>query len=241
MAVAAFLLAPLASANTTTVQFTLTGSGNIVDNGVYVGPYTGQITGGSSVQIICDNYTTPVHVGLRWNAAQITFADPTFANDVKFNDNINSQTGQYNDLNVPKTDSKSQAAAIVLQDYEAAAWLAQQIQSDYNGITKSNQAVMDTNIGNLTYALLAVFDPSLTSPVSKSGGFDTAAQADYNAALQGKYIISEFSNVEFWTPDPTNASQEYITVTPTPESASFLLFGTGLLFIAGILRRKQLA
>jgi hypothetical protein len=208
-------------------QLTLTSAGNIVDANVYVGPYTAQIAGGNSIQIICDNYDTDVNVGDVWKASMETFADPTFVNDVKFNVNT--------DPNIPGGSTPTAAAMIVLQDYEAAAWLAQQMMSDYEAITPANQSAMDTQIGELDYALFAIF----STTAAHSPGFDAAASGFYTEALGGTYNVSQFSDVEFRTPDASTPFQEYITVAPEP--ATWLLFGTGLLLVLLLnLRRVKL-
>lgn len=201
------------------VNLTLKSSGNIVDNNTYVGPYTAQVTGGSTIQIICDNYNQPVHVGLNWNATMETFSTPNFTSIVKFG-----------------TATTSLSASAVLMDYEAAAWLAQKIMADYNSITSKNASSMDQQIGDLQYALLAIFSSSAKS----SRGFDSQAAIYYWDAFHPTvaYNLSQFSDVVFYTPDPLSASQEYIMITPEPVSA--LLFGTGLLFILGVTRKKRL-
>jgi PEP-CTERM motif-containing protein len=64
-AVVLFCIPSAAQATATT--FTLTSAGHIVDDNYYVGPYTASITGGSTLQIICDNFNTNVHLGLTPN------------------------------------------------------------------------------------------------------------------------------------------------------------------------------
>lgn len=204
-----FVLTSSGVAQATATGFKLTGAGNIVDNGYYVGPYTATITGGSTLQIICDNFNTSVHVGLTWTAIANTFSNPNFLSAVK--------------LAGSGTTGKS-----ALQNYEAAAWLAEQILANMGNKTK---------VGDLQFALWAIF----SSQAKSSPGFDAAALAYYNTAINGVYTTSQFSNVTFWTPNPLNASQEYITVTPVPEPSTVLLLGVGLLIFAVMARRKQTA
>ena len=147
---------------------------------MYVGPYTAQITGGTSIQIICDNYDTDVSVGGVWKASMETFSDPTFVDDVKFNVNTNP--------NIPGGSTPAAAAAIVLQDYEAAAWLAQQMMADYEAITRTDESAMDTQIGELDYALFAIF----STAAAHSPGFDAAASGFYTEALDGTTTLSVF-------------------------------------------------
>jgi hypothetical protein len=203
-AVVLFCIPSAAQATATT--FTLTSAGNIVDHNYYVGPYTASITGGSTLQIICDNFNTNVHIGLTWTAIANTFSDPTFLSKVK--------------LAGISTTGKS-----ALQNYEAAAWLAEQILANLSNATK---------VGDLQFALWAIF----SSQAKGSAGFTAGAAADYQTAINGVYTTNQFSNVTFWTPNPSYASQEYITVTPVPEPSAVLLFGIGLVTLGVTLRRK---
>lgn len=194
-------------AQATQTNFTLISGGNIVDQGYYVGPYTAQITGGGTIQFICDNFNTTVWLGINWNAIANNLTNPAFLSQVK--------------LAGSSTTGKS-----ALQNYEAAGWLAEQIMANM-GSPKT--------VGNLQFALWAIF----SSAAKSSPGFTSGAASWYNLAINGSYTPSQFANVTFWTPNPLNASQEYISITPTPEPSGLLLLGTGLIGLAGFLRRKR--
>ncbi len=207
-----------ARAGETSETLVMTSYGSIVDDGIYVGPYTATVNG-QSVLVICDDYTSPApKLGKPgWSATVTRLSTTSFLSVVKF------------------------GKSATMQDYDAAAWLAQQIILDYDSITTSNRSAMDQQIGDLQFALLALFDPSLIPKKISStwGGFDANAEALYEKALGQTYTAGELSDVEFLTPPSSSNLQEYITITPEP--ASLLLFGTGLLAIGFAMRKKQRA
>jgi hypothetical protein len=203
----------------------MTSYGGIIDDGVYVGPYTATVNG-QSVLVICDDYTAPApSLGKPgWSATVTTLSTTGFLGDVKFG----------------TTSTNPTTIKTLTQDYDAAAWLAQQIIMDYDSITSTNKTAMDEQIGDLQFALLAIFDPKLIpSKISSNwGGFDSNADYWYNLALSKTYTTAQLSDVEFLTPPSWPNLQEYITVTPEP--GSLLLFGTGLLAFGFATRKKQL-
>lgn len=79
--IALFLaVAPSAFADTTATMY-LAGAGSNVADGVYVGPYTATINGGSDTPLICDDYTHDSYVGETWTADVSTMSNLA---DVRF-------------------------------------------------------------------------------------------------------------------------------------------------------------
>jgi len=96
--------------------YTLTGVGSNIYQGVYIGPYTAQLTGGGTLPVICDDFNTPVSKGQSWNASVVTFATPNFLSQLKFGNRPNA-----------------------LNSYLAAAYLAQQIMLNLSNTTKVDE------------------------------------------------------------------------------------------------------
>jgi hypothetical protein len=89
----------------------------------------------------------------------------------------------------------------VQQSYDAAAWLANGLLANLNN--QSNQI-------NYSFAIWDVFDGQQTDP---SGGALALEKAAFSAVANG-YVGS---NVSVFTPNPINASQEFLVVNPAPE------------------------
>ena len=99
---------------------------------------------------------------------------------------------------------------------------------------------------DVQYAAWDIFDDA---DVSKSAGFDANAQAlvaaSKIAATNASLIASGFfSGFELYLPTTDEAGwtngipQEFIGIAQTPEPSSLLLFGSGLIALAGTIRRK---
>jgi len=112
------------------------------------------------------------------------------------------------------------------QAYNAAGWLA-------NGLL-ANLGNTNTQI-NYAFAIWNIFDGQSTNP---SGGATGLEQAAFNAA-SGGYVAN---NVSVFTPNPKNASQEFLVVQPAPEIDATAATGALTLLIGGVLvvsgRRK---
>ncbi len=228
--VATLALAPFAAKAGTTVSMELTGVQGPVLDGVYTSPYqakigpsdqtfttASQFNGIANTNVYCDDFGTHVSIGEIWNAT-IT--------------NMGALQGITAPLQSLKFDTGSLSNQ--LQDYMAAAWLAEDIASVDQSTTAGQ-----LKAGQLSYALWGIFDPSALSQLDPSDY--TIALNDKNYAFQqvAGTDPDDFSNVNIYTPDPTGASQEYLTVTPVPEPAALCLFAAGLLGCAIGLRSRR--
>ena len=186
-------------------QLYLSNVGNNFYYGVFAGPYTAQMSDGSTIPIVCDDFNTTVTQGWTWTATSINFSDPTFLKDVKFGQSA-SLTGYSQMIN-----------------YFAAAYLAQEIMANL-----SNTAMVD----QLSFALWGIFSSSarlewLMDPQARKDYLAALAYAQNANA-------SDFANVEFWVPSPTGSSQEYITILATPEPSKWVLLLCGALLLVVI-------
>lgn len=225
----------VAHADSVQVGLTSTGNNYIFDSNfgeaVPVGPYTATVGTSSGVLVICDDYDTSAVLSPPappYNATITQAGTSGFTAGLKFG----SGTGATGDSAVT--------------NYDAAAWLAQQIMADYLSITPTSSdayiAATNTEIDDLNYAIFAIFSPETPgapNPMASSAWNSTAA-ADLNMALTQTYTPDEFSDVEFLTPQPTSASQEFIVIT-TPEPSGLLLLCASLVGVGGmmLMRRRK--
>lgn len=217
------LLAPSAFAQVS-ITLTAPGAGNVIDN-VYTSPYTGTVNGVAGVPIICDDFADDSYINESWTATVSTVAD--LASNVKWaSDGANEQ-----------------------QDYDEAAWLAEQLLSP----AYSNNP---TTTGYISYAIWLALDPSdVTSYLTSTYPDPTTlsnAQSWLNQASEQSYSAGEFSNVLVYTPDtndpvtcngvgcPTAPPQEFLRVV-TPEAPTPVLLAVdllGFMALVGFLRKR---
>jgi len=225
LGIAGFLTFASAGFAQYTMDLTGVGNGNNAD-GVYVSPYVGSIWSGSysgsgpapsgpslyTGYVICDDFTDESYVGDVWNA---------------------SATNAGN-LDGSELFTTSDSAYTVQQNYDAVAWLANQLLLPAN----VNNAAAQTNI---SFAIWDIMDGQKTDPEGGAAGQVALAFS----AVAGGYVGN---NVTVFTPAPkagvgSNVSQEFLVVgggpnggplVQTPEPASMAILGFDLLSSLGI-------
>jgi hypothetical protein len=197
-----------------TMDLTGVGDGAVAD-GVYVSPYQGTISQGAdqlySGYMICDDFTDESYVGDTWNAAAT---------------NAGALTGS-------ELFTTSQTSYSVQQNYDAVAWLANQLLLSSNLNNSTNQT-------NISFAIWDIMDGATTNP---DGGTGTLITQAFNEVINDHYVGS---NVTVFTPSPkqgigSNVSQEFLVVqAPEPPAAALLGFDLlSVLAIFFLLRRYR--
>jgi PEP-CTERM motif len=203
----------------TLITLTGAGAGNVLD-GVYTSPYTGTVGGVANTPIICDDFADDSYIGESWSATVSTVA--SLAGNVKWASEANAQ-----------------------QNYEIAAWLAEDLLSTSN----------KTATEDISFAIWLALDPNVATYLSSDPGTLSAAEGwittAENAITTEDLTAADFSNVLVYTPVagtavncnggpcPENSPQEFLVVTPEP--GSFLLLLLGLLALAGFTWRRRSA
>jgi hypothetical protein len=202
-----------------TVDLTGVGNGTVAD-GVYVSPYQGTITGnGESYSgfMICDDFLHESYLNTPFSAS-MTSAD--------------GLNGTEKFLGTERfTFDGSTYTYTAQQAYNAAGWLANNLLSNSNVNNATSQV-------NYSFAIWDIFDGQQTDP---NGGAQLLESQAFSQVSNG-YVAS---NVSVFTPNPLNASQEFLVVRAPeidPASAmSGLTLLLGGLAVARGRRAKQTA
>jgi PEP-CTERM motif len=163
---------------------------------------------------------------------QVDGVPTTLICDTLNNSNFRGETWQANVTNILNGPTRGLFQGKTLLEYKAAAVLFSDIL--FHG----------ANPGDANWAIWALFTPS----AKNSPHFNADALALYNAALAlaPKLPKSFFMNYVIYTPIAGTQScypkcglpQEFIGYNPVPEPGTLLLFGTGLVVLAGTIRKK---
>ena len=118
-----------------------------------------------------------------------------------------------------------------LMDYKAAGLIFKSILNGTVSVNAGNFAIwglFSTNAKNSAF-----FKSNGTAALDAE--FLAVAAKAPNSAFQGLVLYTPISGTQSWGGTP----QEYIGYSAVPEPATLTLFGTGLLSLAGIVRRKM--
>jgi len=200
----------------------LTNPGNNTMDGVYVGPYYASINGGVSTAVICDDFGDESYIPETWTADVFTPPNYTTTRDAQ----------KWAGLTVAQ-----QKGFTVAEDYNMVGWLASEMLGNLSN---------PTTVGELHFALWAVFDPAAIPFL------DSASQNWLSQAASYKDNSSYISDFTIYSPDTnypisvggtaisaSNPPQEFLVHTPEPPALAFLgLDLSGLAGLVFLLRRR---
>jgi|ERR1700733_5345188 hypothetical protein len=223
LSIAGFLIFASVGFAQYTMDLTGVGNGSNAD-GVYVSPYQGSIWAGAynggnaptttplySGYVICDDFADDSYVGDVWDASA-------------------TNAGALNGSELFTTSSSGYS---VQDNYDAVAWLANQLLLPSN----VNNSTAQTNI---SFAIWDLMDGQKTDPLNTGAVASLISQA-FTEVVTDNYVGS---NVTVYTPSPRqpqglNVSQEFLVVNgpsvSTPEPGAAALLGFDLLSVLAVL------
>jgi hypothetical protein len=236
---------PLAAAPPPTVTFNLTGVGSGANlGGVYTSPYAGNINGGSTMSVICDDFADDSYVPETWTAYQsslssiVSGASGTPDPYLKWL-NTPLSTVTVDGVNLTQAEAYTVAAVLAVDILNAPTMSEQQEDLSYSLWElfdySDASAALNGNTTDQTNAL-SYLNAAVTFAFNSVNA--AQVQADVNATT----IYSYDTGATGACGGPCTAPQEFIAVNMA-EPASPALLALDLLAVGGLIlftRRRRL-
>jgi hypothetical protein len=209
--------------------------------GVYTSPYLISVNYGTpSIMFACDDFKTDINFGYAWTANEVYLSDVSaITGPQKFETAVA--------VFIPGADGTTPTVHppySILQEYDAAAYLAEQLLGTDSSIRDNSELA-----GEYSFAIWQIFDSGAVN-----GWNGNYPLTDTQKAAVGVLMTTAFSytgsltDMYLYTPAPRTSSQEFIGLDPlsiasVPEAPTPALLAFNSLALCGVLfllRRRSL-